>query len=138
MMTLPITSAVAAILALLMFPLTVQISLRRAALGKAEGNAFAYVFGDANDEVLKRRIRAFGNFIEYTPFCLLLLALIEIANASNTVLCITASALLGGRFIHAAGMLLGISSLRGLAMMMTYTAFLLPGIWLLLNINTGG
>jgi len=138
MMTLSITSTVTAILALLMFPLTLQISLRRAALGKAEGDFFAFVFGDGNDAVLRRRIRAFGNFIEYTPFCILLLAFIEIASAPNAVLYTTASLLLGGRVIHAAGMLLDISPLRGLAMFMTYITLLLPSIWLLLNINAGG
>lgn len=56
MISLPITSTIAACLAIIMFPLTLQISMRRKSIGNV-------VFGDGNDDVLRRRIRAFGNFI---------------------------------------------------------------------------
>ena len=69
-----------------MFPLTLQVSLRRAALGKAQGDLTAVTFGDGSDEVLRRRTRAFGNFIEYVPLCLVTLTLTELAGASPTLL----------------------------------------------------
>jgi uncharacterized membrane protein YecN with MAPEG domain len=63
-MTLPITSLLAGVFALLMVPLTLQISMRRARLGGISA-------GDGTDEVLPRRIRAHGNFIEYAPTALI-------------------------------------------------------------------
>lgn len=77
MLALPFTSITAASLAMIMLPLTLQVSLRRVAIGSV-------VFGDGGDDVLRRRIRAFGNFTEYTPLCLILLALLEAQGAGAT------------------------------------------------------
>ena len=59
-MPLPITALPAGVFALLMVPLSLQVSMRRAQLG-------GMAFGDGGDDVLRRRIRAHGNFIEYVP-----------------------------------------------------------------------
>src|SRR5687768_16218024 len=108
-----------------MLSLTLQVSLRRVAIGSV-------VFGDGGDEVLRRRMRAFGNFIKYTPICLILLALIEAQGAATSWLWITAALLVGGRVIHGLGMLFAQSPApRGVAMLMTYGAFLTPAAWLL-------
>lgn len=129
MIALPVTSIVAAALAILMFPLTLQISILRLTLGSV-------VFGDGNDDTLRRRVRAFGNFVEYVPICLVLLALMEVQGASTLWLWIAGALLLAGRLIHAAGMLFATSpAARGVAMMMTYGAFLIPAIWLLMNLR---
>jgi hypothetical protein len=56
--------------------LTLQVSMLRKSLGNV-------VFGDADNDVLRRRIRAFGNFVEYAPLCLLLLALVELQGACS-------------------------------------------------------
>lgn len=134
MINLEVTSLAAAILALIMFPLTLQISMRRAALGKAAGDLAAVVFGDGGDETLRRRIRAFGNFVEYVPICLLMLAIVEISDASKTLLWAVATLLVVGRIIHAFGMLyVAHPAPRGLAMFMTYASFLVPAIWLLIH-----
>ena len=125
MLALPITSITAASLAIIMLPLTLQVSLRRVAIGSV-------VFGDGGDDVLRRRIRAFGNFIEYAPMCLILLALLEAQGAGTTWLWTTAALLVAGRVIHGLGMLFAQSPApRGLAMLMTYGAFLTPAVWLL-------
>ena len=108
--------------------------MQRAALGKEKGDITAFVFGDGNDDVLRRRIRAFGNFIEYVPMCLLMLALIEFASASRTLLWSIGGLLLAGRILHAIGMLYADSPApRGIAMFMTYATLLVPAGWLLLT-----
>lgn len=131
-MSLPITATIAACLALIMFPLTLQVSMRRAALGKAMGKLNGVAFGDGDDDVLRRRIRAFGNFTEYAPMCLLMLALTENAGASPTFIWTIGGLLLFGRALHALGMLYTNSPVpRAIAMFMTYAAFLVPAFWLL-------
>ena len=136
MISLPVTSTVAAVLALVMFPLTLQVSMRRAALGKAQGSLTAVVFGDGGDEVLRRRSRAFGNFVEYVPTCLVMLALAEVAGATPALLWTLGALLVGGRVLHALGMLYADSPApRGVAMFMTYAAFLVPAGWLLFNVG---
>ncbi len=118
-----------------MLPLTLQVSMRRAALGKAMGKVNGVTFGDGNDEILRRRIRAFGNFIEYTPRCLVMLALTENAGASPTFVWTIGGLLLFGRGLHALGMLYSDTPVpRGIAMFMTYGAFLAPAVWLLSNV----
>lgn len=134
-MSLPITAAIAAYLALIMFPLTLQVSMRRAALGKTMGKLNGVTFGDGDDDVLRRRIRAFGNFIEYVPMCLLILALTENAGASPTFVWTIGGLLLFGRGLHALGMLYANTPVpRAIAMFMTYAAFLVPAFWLLSNL----
>ena len=135
MISLPITSTIAAIMAIVMLPLTLQVSMRRAALGKAIGKLNGVTFGDGDDEVLRRRIRAFANFIEYTPMCLVMLALTENGDASPTFVWTIGSLLLLGRGLHALGMLYSDTPVpRGIAMFMTYGAFFVPAIWLLSNV----
>ncbi|MBI1985543.1 MAG: MAPEG family protein [Rhodospirillales bacterium] len=130
MIALPITSTVAAGLAIFMFPLTVQISMRRKSLGNV-------VFGDADDMVLRRRIRAFGNFVEYAPICLLLMALMELQGTPSTWLWVVGGLLAAGRVIHALGMLFADTPVpRAIGMLMTYAAFLIPAAWLLLNLQS--
>ncbi|MEZ0472926.1 MAPEG family protein [Luteimonas salinilitoris] len=127
MIALPVTSTVASILAIVMFPMTLQISIRRAALGDV-------VFGDADDAALRRRVRAFGNFVEYVPLCLVLLSLMEAQGASFLWLWMAGGLLLVGRIIHALGMLFAKSPApRVVAMVMTYGSFLIPAGWLLAN-----
>jgi uncharacterized protein len=134
MINFEVTSIIASILAILMLPLTLQISIRRAALGKAANDLTAVVFGDGGDEKLRRRIRALGNFIEYVPMCLIMLALIESSGAGETLLWSVGGLLVCGRVLHALGMLyINNPAPRGIAMFMTYASFIVPAIWLLLN-----
>lgn len=135
MNALPVTSTIAALLAIVMLPLTVQVSMRRASLGRAAGDLSQYSFGDGGDEVLRRRIRAFGNFIEYTPMCLIVLALAEHGGAPAAFTWTAGTLLLAGRVLHALGMLYLESPVpRGIAMLMTYTALVAPALWLLGNV----
>ena len=58
----------------MMVLLSFQVSLRRAKLNVTHG--------DANDETLRRRVRAHGNFVEYAPLAVVVLGLMEIAPTS--------------------------------------------------------
>lgn len=64
--------------------------------------------GTGGDAVLRRKVRVHGNFGEYVPLALLMLALLELAAVSTTWLWTFGIALLIARALHAAG--LGASS----------------------------
>jgi len=61
------------------------------------------VLGHGADEFLMRRIRAHGNFSEYVPLCLLLIALAEMQHAPIWLIHILGITLFSGRLIHAYG-----------------------------------
>ena len=60
-------------------------------------------FGDGDSEVLRRRIRAHGNFIEFVPVALLLLALAEHTGMGALFIHLFGIILLAGRISHAYG-----------------------------------
>jgi uncharacterized protein len=60
--------------------------------------------GDGGNEALTARMRAQANFVEYTPFFLILLALIELAVGSRTWLWLVAAVYILGRICHVFGM----------------------------------
>lgn len=61
--------------------------------------------GDGGDQVLLRRIRAHANFAEYVPFCLILIAVIELSfDAPPQILWAAGLALVVVRLCHAIGM----------------------------------
>jgi uncharacterized membrane protein YecN with MAPEG domain len=57
--------------------------------------------GDGADEELARRIRAHGNFAEYTPLALVLILLLELGGAPAWQLHLIGAALILGRIVHA-------------------------------------
>ncbi len=126
MTTLPITSLFAAGFAIALVSLSFPISLRRVKVGEMVGNS--------DDDVLRRRIRAQGNFIEYVPLGLVGLGLVE-ANAAPAWLVVAiGTALALGRLLHAIGMLRPSDSLRGFGMILTYLALLLAAGRLLIGL----
>ena len=107
----------------MMVPLSLQISLRRAGLKTA--------FGDADDETLRRRIRAHGNFVEYVPVGLIALGLVEWNDGPPLFVWGLGVALLLARLLHAYGMLYtSTPNFRGAAMLLQHAAFLAAGGWL--------
>ena len=64
--------------------------------------------GSKNNNELEVRIRVHGNFIEYTPFALILLAFLELQNFESWILHALGASLLVGRFFH----FLGLSAFR--------------------------
>lgn len=119
---LPITSFYAAVLAIMMVVLSVNVSLRRRALG----------FGDGGDNTLKRRIRAHGNFIEYAPFGLVLVLVVELAGPAHVWTWTLGGLLVASRLAHAAGLLYTSTPvLRAPAMVVQHLSFLAAAAWLL-------
>ncbi len=113
----PITSCLAAILALMMVALSFQVSLRRRQL--------ALSHGDGGDQVLRRRIRAHGNFIEYSPLAAIVILLVELAGTNPATVWALGGALVGARVVHALGMLYTKGpALRAAAMVVQHLAFL--------------
>jgi uncharacterized membrane protein YecN with MAPEG domain len=121
----PVTSVTAAIAALMLIALSVPVSLRRAKV-KA-------VTGDAGDVGLQRLIRAQGNFTEYTPIGLILLALVEVGVTPVGLLWAIGILLIAGRGLHALGMLRGSLVLKGLGMLGTFASLLIAAVLLLLR-----
>lgn len=60
--------------------------------------------GTAKDKMLEHAVRAQANFVEYTPFFIILFALLELHDIANWLLIITGSMFLFGRISHAYGL----------------------------------
>jgi hypothetical protein len=94
---LPITAATASILTFVYVYLALQvISIRRNE---------KVSLGDGNHPRLQAAIRAHGNFVEYVPLSLGLMALLEMDHFSFWVLLALALALVLGRVCHAVAIL---------------------------------
>jgi uncharacterized protein len=125
MMSLPITSLTAALAAILLLILSFIVSAGR---GKAKVD-----LGDGGNEMLIRRIRAQGNFVEYVPMALILIGLNEMAGANGTLLWVLAAALLVGRIAFAHGIIASVMATRAGGMMLTYLALLIASVTLLIG-----
>ena len=90
--TLPVTSLYAAIFGLLLIPITYAVGLRRMKTRTS--------FLDGGDKVLLRRMRSHGNFVEYVPFAIVLMALTELNGASSTYMHALGALLLVSRIVH--------------------------------------
>ncbi|MFM9851539.1 MAG: MAPEG family protein [Sphingomonadaceae bacterium] len=60
--------------------------------------------GDGGSEALIRRMRAHANFVEFTPFVLILIAVVEMASGTSTWLWIVAGLYMAARIAHGIGM----------------------------------
>lgn len=130
---LNVTSKIAAVLAVQMLFLTLMVSQRRVALGKQEGDVAKYPYQDGNDETLRRRIRAFGNFAEYVPMGLIMLSLMELAGAKPWALWALGSSFIVGRVLHSFGMLYNprFPLPRAIGMFATYALLAASAVWLI-------
>jgi uncharacterized membrane protein YecN with MAPEG domain len=95
-MFLPITLTFAAAAALL----NVWLAMRLCRLRMSEN----ILNGDAGNTVLMKRMRAQSNFVEYTPFILILTGLIEMAWDSPSWLWVLALIYIVARIAHVFGM----------------------------------
>jgi uncharacterized protein len=84
--------------------------------------------GDGGNEALIRRMRAQANFVEFTPFVLILIAGIELAKGPSTWLWIVAGLYMLARVAHAIGMD-GNGKARGAGIMITMLTMLGLGIY---------
>ena len=95
-LTLPVTLASAAALGVLNLWLALRIVRMR-----LRGNV---LIGDGGDDILAGRMRAHANLVEYAPFILGLVALIELARGTSIVLGATAAIFALARVAHPIGM----------------------------------
>lgn len=95
-MLLPISLTAAGALALLHIWLSIRVSQVRIS-GKI-------LIGDGGSEPLVRRMRAHANFVENAPFFLILLVLLELANAWSLALWAATIIFVVARIAHAFGM----------------------------------
>jgi uncharacterized protein len=95
-MILPITLTAAGAAALINIWLAMRVGQRRTS-GKVS-------IGDGGHLPLIARMRAHANFTEYTPYFLILVALIEMAKGTSIGLWIVTGAFLLGRVAHGIGM----------------------------------
>lgn len=93
-----ITLLFAGLCAVIQFSLTALVIRRRLQTGVG-------LLG-GGDPILVRRIRAHGNFSESAPLALLLLALLEAAGLPGLAVYALGVALVLGRLLHAAGLLM--------------------------------
>lgn len=116
MTALPMTSLFAAGFALALIALSIPISLRRLKVG--------VMIGQSEDKVLRNRIRAHGNFVEYVPLGLILLGLMEAQGGSGSSVLVAGGTLALGRLLHAIGMFRPSDVVRGLGMALTYLSLI--------------
>lgn len=95
-MILPITLTIAGAAALLNIWLGRRVGQMRL--------AHRISIGDGGNQALTARMRAQANFIEYTPFVLILMALIELAVGSKLWLWAVGVVYILGRIAHGFGM----------------------------------
>lgn len=93
---LPVALATAAACALINFWLAVRVGLAR--------QSAKVSIGDGGDATLLTRMRAQANFVEYAPFVVILLALIELAVGTHWWLWGIAVAFVIARILHPLGM----------------------------------
>ena len=77
---------------------------------------------DGDDPNLIKAIRTHGNFIEYVPFCLLLLIMAEANNGDKFPLHVLGAILLISRLLHPLALHLSSIKTRVIAMSCTFTA----------------
>ncbi|MFT3671491.1 MAPEG family protein [Aestuariivirga sp.] len=117
---MPITAFYAALLTPVLIFLTLRTVARRRSARVA--------LGDGGDADLLRRIRRHGNFVEYTPFALILLGLAESLGTMAAVLHAGGIALVAGRLLHAVALTQSNLRLRVAGMALTLAALAVPAL----------
>lgn len=112
---LTIVPAYAALLALIYLALAARVVRLRRAAGVS--------LGSGGNSDLERRIRAHGNFAEYVPFALLLLAFVELQGHSPALINGLCALLVAARAAHAYGVSTGALRWRVLGVTATFVVF---------------
>jgi uncharacterized protein len=127
-MNLVVVPAYAAIFALMLVFMSVRVANMR--------REMRVTLGDGGQRMLQRRIRVQGNFIEYVPMALILLAFAELQGWPRWLLNVLCLILLAARIVHAYGVGREPESIPLRATGMATTAMLLIAIALLLLYGT--
>ena len=91
-MAVPITTTLAALLAIWLIVLSIRVIQGRSGDGPS--------MGDGGDPTVQRRIRAQGNLVEYAPFYLILSGLVEVQGGNPWVLGLLGLVFFVGRIGH--------------------------------------
>ncbi|MDE1467078.1 MAPEG family protein [Aurantiacibacter sp. D1-12] len=120
---IPVTTAFVSLSAIVVFALTGWIGVRRGATDILRGHG--------GDEVLQKRVRIHGNFVENAPITALVVGAAEVMGMSKDWLWIAVFSFLAGRILH---YLLYDRKIRAAGMLLTQAPALLIGLWLLLRL----
>ncbi len=124
MYILPVTLTIAAAAALLNIWLAVRVGRVR--------SAEKVSLGDGGNPRMIARMRAHSNYAEYTPFFLILLALVELARGTSPWLWAIGAVYMLSRILHAFGMdAARPGKLRGIGISGTLLALLVLAVWAL-------
>jgi uncharacterized membrane protein YecN with MAPEG domain len=116
-MILPVTLTIAGAAAIVNFWLATRVAALRVK-GKV-------LIGDGGNPRMLARMRAHANFVEYTPFVLILIALIELAQGTSTWLWGAGILYILARIIHPFGLERGDSNaLRAAGILITFVVLL--------------
>jgi hypothetical protein len=121
MNALPVTSLYAGLLAFVLLWLSMAVIGHR--------RRTRVLLGVSEDRGLLQATRAHGNFAEYAPLCLILLALLEVDGSWPWLLHALGVLLVGGRVAHGAGLMHQPNSfrLRQVGMLATFLVLGLGG-----------
>ncbi|MBB3899900.1 MAPEG family protein [Roseococcus suduntuyensis] len=124
MSALPITALYAGLLAFVLLWLSIAV------IGHRRRSRVS--LGTGEDKALLQATRAHANFCEYTPFGLILLALLEAGGTAGWMLHALGLLLLAGRLAHGVGLMhqKGSIRLRQVGMLCTFTVLILGGAML--------
>lgn len=90
---------------------------------------FGVSLGDGGHEELNRAIRVFGNFAEYVPLALILVAALEFVQAPVWYMHVAGGSLFIGRTLHAVGLLgKGSMAARASGMVLTWLSIVLGAL----------
>lgn len=124
MIILPVTLTIAGAAALLNFWLAMRVGRVRV--------SDKVSIGDGGNARLTARMRAQANFVEYTPFVLILLGLIELAVGTSLWLWGIGGAYIVGRILHAFGMEASMpGKLRMIGIVITMLSLIVLAVWAL-------
>lgn len=120
-MILPITLSAAGAAALINLWLAIRVGRVR--------TSEKVLMGDGGNEGVIAAMRAHANFVEYTPFILILIGLIEMGTGTSTWLWIVSGVFLLGRVAHALGMTGGLPRGRMVGTIITMLTLLGLGLY---------
>ena len=126
-MQIEITGLYAGILALIYMLLAINVMINR--------YKFKVGIGDGEQKPLAKAIRIHGNFAEYIPFILVLMAIYELNGGDVTLLHSCGMALAIGRILHAIGITksIGVTLYRQIGMMTSFIALVVLGVMNILH-----
>lgn len=126
-MTVPVTAMTAAILALLLIYLAVQVVKQRLRTQTA--------FGVIDDERFKMARGAHANLSEHAPIALIMMGALELASANHLALMVIAVVFIAARFLHAFGMFRHLATenpkFRQAGVILTWLSSMAMALWII-------